>query len=106
MRFSHKYSAKKTIIDGITFPSKKQAHRYVGLKLLEKGGIIQNLEMEVLFELTAHNVKICKYYADFVYTENDRKIIEDVKGMRTPVFNLKWKLLKAQFGDAYVYRIT
>ena len=38
-----KYRSKRTVIDGITFDSKKEANRYCELKLLEKSGEIKIL---------------------------------------------------------------
>lgn len=37
--------------------------------------------------------KECAYYADFCYTENGRYIVEDTKGMRTPDYKIKKKLM-------------
>lgn len=33
------------------------------------------------------------YIADFVYTENGKKVVEDVKGCRTEVYKLKKKMV-------------
>ena len=41
-----KYRSKRTVVDGITFDSKKEANRYCELKLLEKSGEIKNLELQ------------------------------------------------------------
>ena len=49
--FYSKYKAKKTIIDGITFDSKSEAKRYEELKLLQRGGAIQNLSLQPRFML-------------------------------------------------------
>ena len=38
-----KYNARKTVVDGIKFDSKKEAARYSELKLMEKAGEIYNL---------------------------------------------------------------
>ena len=38
-----KYGNKKTVVDGITFASKKEARRYGELILLQKGGLISRL---------------------------------------------------------------
>ena len=38
-----KYNSKKTVVDGQTFDSKKEANRYQELVLLEKAGVIKNL---------------------------------------------------------------
>lgn len=39
-----KYHNRKTVIDGITFDSAKEARRYMELKLLERAGEISNLQ--------------------------------------------------------------
>ena len=46
-----KYNNSKTIIDGITFDSKKEAKRYTVLKSLEADGYIKDLKLQVPFEL-------------------------------------------------------
>src|SRR5574344_1314908 len=48
---SMKYRSKRTVVDGITFDSKKEANRYCELKLLEKSGEIKNLELQKKFVL-------------------------------------------------------
>lgn len=46
-----KYGARKTVVDGITFDSKREAERYSELKLLERAGKIEGLRRQVSFEL-------------------------------------------------------
>ena len=94
----HKYGAKVTEVDGIRFPSKRQAQRYTDLKLLERAGEITELQLEVTYTIVVNNVKICSYRADFVYREHGFLIVEDCKGYRTPVYKLKKKLMKACYG--------
>jgi hypothetical protein len=91
----NKYNAKKTYVDGIAFDSKKEAKRYQELKLLERGGVISDLDCQVKFELIPkqEGERPCYYVADFVYTENGKKVVEDVKGFRTDVYKLKRKLM-------------
>lgn len=36
--------------------------------------------------------------ADFVYLEHGKEIVEDTKGMRTQVYVMKRKLMKALYG--------
>ena len=36
--------------------------------------------------------------ADFVYLENGQLVVEDVKGVRTPVYKLKKRLMAERFG--------
>lgn len=98
----HKYNAKKTVIDGITFASKKEATRYAQLCLLMKAKEIIDLKLQPAFPMEINGVKVCTYKADFQYMERDAKgywqiVVEDVKGMRTPVYKLKAKLFKALY---------
>lgn len=93
-----KYQAVKTVVDGIKFDSKKEAARYVDLKLLERGGVIEDLTLQPRFDFACNGVKICFYKADFRYFENGKVIIEDVKGFKTPMYNLKKKMMKAFYG--------
>ena len=99
-----KYNNKKTIVDGITFDSKKEAARYSQLKLLERANKISDLKLQVMFTL-APSVKVQKrkrpplvYIADFVYTENNSKVVEDCKGVRTEGYRIKRHLLMATHG--------
>jgi hypothetical protein len=102
----HKYRAVPTVIDGIRFASKKEAARYCDLKLLEKAGEIRELELQPRFPLyvckrqNGELHKVCDYVADFRYRQGPRGIlvIEDVKGMRTPTYRLKRKMVEAQYG--------
>lgn len=123
-----KYGARKTVVDGITFASKKEADRYRELKLLERAGEIKDLQMQVAFELipalyaepTEKYTKGARkgewkqgkcieravnYIADFVYFDlrDDRWIVEDVKGMRTKEYIIKRKLFRWRYPD-YEFR--
>ena len=90
-----KYRAIKTEVDGVVFDSKKEAWRYQQLKLMEKAGAIKNLKLQPVFPIEIRGVKICKYKADFDYEQSGERIVEDVKGFKTPVYRLKKKLTEA-----------
>ena len=94
----NKYRAIKTIVDDITFDSKKEARRYVQLKLLVKAGVVTKLELQPRYDLIINTVKCGFYKADFRYFENGKEVVEVVKGMKTSVYNLKKKLIKAIYG--------
>lgn len=97
---SSKYKAEKTVVDDITFDSKKEANRYNELKLLERTNVISNLKRQVpyvLIEKSKYGRSI-RYLADFVYIENGETVIEDCKGVRTPVYRLKKRLMAERFG--------
>lgn len=102
-----KYRSKKTEIDGITFDSRKEAARYAELKILEKGGVIKDLALQVPFVLIPAQYekalpgkkrgklieRACIYKADFVYQYDGETIVEDVKGLRTKEYIIKRKLM-------------
>jgi dsDNA-binding SOS-regulon protein len=117
----HKYRAVPTVIDGIRFASKKEAARYGQLKMLEKAGEISGLLCQPRFELSVNErtvlaalkrgaarlakdrslepgpIKIGSYVADFSYWQNDKRIVEDVKGFKTPLYRWKKKHVEAQY---------
>jgi len=90
-----KYKAVKTVVDGITFASKREAKRYSELKLLERAGQIRNLELQPKFPLVVNGQKICGYIGDFSFFEGEKRVIEDSKGVRTRAYRIKRKLLLA-----------
>ena len=103
-----KYHNKKTVLDGIKFDSKLEAERYSQLKMMERAGVIRDLELQPSFELIPSFRKNGKtwrrtlYKADFRYilAEDDSYIIEDVKGSTeviTGVFKLKQKLFEYKY---------
>lgn len=93
-----KYKNRKTVVNGITFDSAKEARRYSELVLLEKAGVINTLKLQPSFKIVVNGVKICTYRADFSYTEDGRFVVEDVKGFITQVYSMKRKLMLATHG--------
>ena len=99
-----KYHAKKTTVGGITFDSKREADRYLVLKSMEEDGTIEDLRRQVRYELVpafdvdGRHYRPVYYVADFVYREDGREVVEDVKGMRTDVYRLKSKLFARRYG--------
>ena len=93
-----KYKAIPTAVDGIIFASKKEAARYGELKLLERAGIIKDLTLQPRYPIVFEGKLICTYIADFSYTDlSKRFVVEDVKGMKTPAYRLKKKLVEARY---------
>lgn len=100
MKNTSKYHNRKIQYDGMTFDSVKEKCRYVQLRMLEQSGAISGLQRQVKYVLIPsqrHEGKLaereCSYYADFVYTQNGITIVEDTKGVRTPVYRIKRKLM-------------
>jgi hypothetical protein len=100
-----KYGNVKTMVYGMAFDSKKEAHRYLYLKGLESEGKIQNLECQPsytllnAFDYKGKRQRKITYVADFTYTQNGERIVEDVKGMKTQVYQLKKKLFLNKYGE-------
>ena len=101
----NKFSAKKAECDGIIFHSRGEMRRYQDLKDLLLFDKISDLKLQVPFKIVVNNVYIGEYHCDFLYIEDGKKIIEDFKGVQTPFFKWKWKLMQALFPE-YHYRIT
>jgi len=104
----NKYGNRRITVDGETFDSLKEYHRYCELQLLQRSGKIMDLRRQVPFEIlpsykhptTGKTVRGVKYVADFVYLDLQtmKRVIEDVKGTRTQVYKLKKKLVE------YIYQ--
>lgn len=94
-----KYNAVAVVTDGYRFDSKMEERRYQVLKLMERAGEIDSLIVHPLFVLHSVGMQpICKYEADFSYYQGEEKIIEDVKGVKTSIYNLKKKMMLAEYG--------
>lgn len=123
----NKYNARKIVIDGQEFDSRKEASRWQELRMLQKAGIISDLRRQVKFVLipaqyegsseiyqkgpkkgqTKRGKLIeheCAYICDFAYrsTATDRTVVEDVKGCKYSkaydIFVIKRKLMLERYG--------
>lgn len=95
-----KYGNHKVEVAGEKFDSKAEHKRFVYLEDLQRNGKIKDLQRQVPFELipgqtrpSGGNERPVRYIADFVYTQDGARIVEDVKGHATPEYKLKKKLL-------------
>lgn len=105
-----KYHSRKVEKDGEVFDSVKEYRRFCELSLMEKAGAITDLERQVKYVLLPAQYapvldaktkkwkdkcieRECSYYADFVYKENGKRVVEDTKGFRTPEYKIKRKLM-------------
>lgn len=90
----HKFRAKPQELDGIKFASKKEAKRYQELKILQSSGEVLFFLRQTPFHLTGG----VKYLSDFlVFWNNGTVTIEDVKGLKTPMYNTKRKQVEATY---------
>lgn len=99
----NKYRAKKIRTAEGVFDSKAELARWNELKLLERAGEIKNLRRQVRYKMVINGVHVCDYIADADYwgrVKGDKfgLVVEDTKGVRTPLYRLKAKLMKAVHG--------
>ena len=106
----HAKEVQCTLTDGTqhTFDSKHEYERYQALALLERSGIISDLQIQVPFELIPRQKRSngyerpVKYIADFVYVKDGQKVVEDAKGYKGgqayAVFVIKRKLMLERYG--------
>lgn len=94
-----KYHAVPTVIDGRRFASKAEARRYGVLRLMERSGEIRGLELQPRYSLHVNGWKLGEYRADFRYVTSDGEtVVEDVKGVLTPMYRWKKKHVAAEYG--------
>jgi hypothetical protein len=98
----NKYHNKWVEVDGIKFPSIKEAERWKTLRLMERAGEIVGLNRQVRIEIIP-KTKLYQarfYVADFVYfdKQTNKTIYEDCKGYRTDVYKLKKAILYWRHG--------
>lgn len=96
-----KYRAKRTA----GYASCKEGRRAGELELLERLGEIRNLRKQANFELIPRHAheRAITYRADFVYEQRSADgswnyVVEDVKGVRTPIYKLKRRLMLWRHG--------
>lgn len=108
---TNKYHAKRIPTEDGVFDSRKEYRRWQELKVMCAAGYITDLQRQVKFELIpcqreadiigpkgGHKPgkvieKAVTYIADFTYTEDGKFVVEDTKGMKTPEYVIKRKLM-------------
>lgn len=92
------------------FDSRREARRGAELEVMLRAGLISNLRRQVRYilipsqwgecgeDLKGRPVSVCleracHYVADFVYDLGGQTVVEDVKGVRTPAYVIKRKLM-------------
>ena len=93
----NKYNNIKTVVDGIKFDSKREAYYYLYYKRLQETKVISNLKLQTSIKFDIDGKHIFTYKADFEYEDEYGHHYIDVKGVETPVFRLKKKLIEAKY---------
>lgn len=101
-----KYHAKKVNMGGTVYDSKKEAKRAAVLEQQERYGLITGLRKQVTFELQpgytnnqGKKIRPINYIADFVYSKDGKKIVEDTKGFRTDTYKVKKKIFEYKYPE-------
>ena len=91
---ANKFGATRTEVDGIKFDSKKEARRFVQLRLLEQSGEISFFLRQVPLHLPGG----VKMVVDFlIFWSDGTCVFEDVKGMHTPIYIAKKKMVESVY---------
>lgn len=99
-----KYGNTPTIVENKRFDSTKEAEHFRSLLVQryakDPNQRVMNIECQVPFDLHALGGKlVCRYIADFKVTFADgHEEVQDVKGMRLPMYKLKAKWMLAEHG--------
>lgn len=91
----HKFNAKAQNYDGIKFPSKAELQRYIELKALIKTGEVLFFLRQVPFHLPGSIKFVCDY---LVFWADGTVTFEEVKGVKTPLYIAKKKMVEAIYG--------
>lgn len=94
MLIRHKYNAIAKVYDGIRFASKREAKVYMDLKLAQTAGQIIFFLRQIPFHLDGG----VKYIVDFqIFWADGSVTFVDAKGMRTPLYIAKKKMVEAKY---------
>lgn len=93
-------------LDGIVFDSRREMQRYAELKLLERGGLIHDLQCHPTFAVRIDGKHFCKFSPDYRYlTEQGVPVYEDVKSSGTQK-DAAYRLRKKAFELFYRVKVT
>lgn len=106
----NKYHAKKVEDNGEKFDSSKELRRWKELCMMEKSGVISDLQRQVRFILQegfidkeGNKVRPISYIADYTYVDKrGNKYIEDCKSVATKkieVYRLKKKMVLYKYPE-------
>lgn len=101
-----KYHAVRSVdADGLKWDSNAERKRWGELQFMLKAGLIRLLERQPRFPMEVkEGVFVGTYVADFRYKRvaDSEWVIEDVKGVKTPLYKFKKKIVEA----LYAFKIT
>lgn len=106
-RSGNKMNAKGQYYNGKFYHSTGERDYAIKLDLRKKANDIKEWDRQVKIELCLNGQFIANYYMDFLITHNDGSIeLLEYKGLRTPLFEIKWQLLHALKDQLYPGGVT
>lgn len=95
-----KYKNIRQTYNGYSYASKLEANYAWELDQLKKAGEIRDWRRQEKIEMRVNGYHVCDYKIDFVIEHKDgSEEFVEVKGFRTKVWALKWKLFEALYPD-------
>jgi hypothetical protein len=112
----NKFGAMKVKEDGYTFDSMAEWRQYLKLRQMQQDGEISDLRVHPSFTLRERMQLVLRdgkrellsalhHRPDFGFTEGGRKIVLEVKGVRTQDWKTRYNLFRREFPDIE-YRIV
>lgn len=103
-----KYGNQKTDYNGVTFDSKKELKKWQELQLLEKSGLISDLQRQVAFPLIVNGRHVGRFTADYTWIEDGQKVVADAKSAPTrkeTAYRLRKRVFEAQYAPLTIREV-
>jgi len=97
-----KFGNVPVTLHGHRFASQAEGRYYLRLREREARGEIRELVCQPKYPMVIGGICIGHYIADFEYYQKGERVVVDVKGISTPVFRLKKRIIEA----LYDFKIT
>ena len=106
-RTGNKMNAKGQHYNGKWYHSTGEMNYAISLDIRKSAGDIADWKGQEKIELKVNGMFVANYYMDFLVTHNDGSIeLVEYKGMVTPLWEMKFNLLKALKDELYPQGVT
>ena len=107
INYRNKYNARSCQYNGRTYHSRAEAEYAMYLDSLLKKKEIKSWTPQYKIDIRVNDVHIANYYVDFKVEHNDGTIeYIEVKGFRTQVGMMKFRILQAMMKDKENVKVT
>lgn len=102
-----KYKNVRQTYNGYSYMSKKEAQQAWELDMQQKVGEIKGYKRQFKLSLDVNGAHIANYYVDFLVERKDGSLLAlEVKGFKTDLWVMKWKLAQALYKDKYDFEVV